>query len=154
MAETLAMLRAAFPRQEFPPISVQIYVRALADLDASVIHSAACVLIGRSKWMPSIAEIRREAAEQLLNLPTATEAWLMVNSPIGRAGAPPPVKRAIEVIGGEWTIKSQAADSVERRFRAAYTEIREAELAQIAERRPPGLMVGNQPHGELRVASE
>lgn len=147
--ECLALLRAAFPRQEFPPTSVQIYARALADLEDADVEAAARTLICRAKFLPSIAEIRREVAEHMLALPTATEAWLMVSTPAGRAGAPPPVKAAVAAIGGPWELAHGTAETMERRFRRAYDEIREGEIRLIAERRPPGLMVGSQPRDEL-----
>lgn len=143
LAETIGLLRAAFPRQDFPPVSVQVYARALKDLDDALVQQAVVRLCQREDWLPSIAKIRREVAEIALRLPSVTEAWLMVQTPVGRAGAAPPVKAAMEAMGGPYALRTLSSEDAERRFRQSYKELREAELRSYAES-APGLVHGSE----------
>lgn len=155
LAETLAVMRAAFPLQDFPASSVQVYMRALADLPAEEVALAVENLIGRAEWMPSIAAIRREVAEVRLGLPNETAAWQMIQTPVGRMGAPPPVQAALAAVGGPWAVRStESPERLRAQFRRAYAEIREGEIRQVAERRTgPEELLGSQPFGEIERAT-
>jgi hypothetical protein len=73
--ELIGQLRDAFPRQVFTPANSAVYAEHIVDLP----HEAACcavrALIARSRWMPSIAEIREATAREVLCLPSPAEAW-------------------------------------------------------------------------------
>lgn len=62
-AKLVAMLLQAYPSAQFGPASSALYERMLADLDAGVCGAAVERLIGTSKWLPTIAEIRAMAAD-------------------------------------------------------------------------------------------
>jgi hypothetical protein len=153
LAETIGLLRAAFPRQDFPPVSVQVYARALKDLDPALVQQAVVRLCQREDWLPSIAKIRRECAEVALRLPSVTEAWLMAQTPVGRAGAPPPVKAAVEAVGGPYSFRIADAEQLERRFQKAYRELREAEIRSYAESAPGPSRIGSGLSGTERAAA-
>ena len=74
-SEALALLRATYPRQDFPDLTVAVYGRMLADLDDEAVVPAVQRLINRCTFLPSVAEIRQEVAEARLGLPSAEEAW-------------------------------------------------------------------------------
>jgi hypothetical protein len=107
VASAIAVLRDAFPRQDFPDRSVSLYSRMLSDLDGAKVSEAVVRLIRRSTWLPSIAEIRMEVAEGECQLPTAAEAWSLACVPVEELhGVPPPelVMESIKACGGRWNI--------------------------------------------------
>ena len=63
LAASIAVLRLAYPRQDFPDAAVAFYVRQLVDLPPAEVEAAVDRLTKRSTWLPSIAEIRAECAE-------------------------------------------------------------------------------------------
>jgi hypothetical protein len=148
---TIGVLRAAFPRHEFPPASVQVYAQALADLGPQAVESAVKALIGRVDWLPSIATIRREVARRELGMPNATEAWEVANSPILYPNAHPCVKAAVQAIGGTWSLRQGRTADVHRDFRRAYEDICESSIRDIAEKGRNGQMIGSQPRGEIEA---
>lgn len=131
VAAAIAILRDAFPRQDFPDRSVSLYSRMLVDMDGDEVTNAVKRLIRRCTWLPSIAEIRMEVAEAVCQLPTTAEAWSLACVPAEELhGVPPPelVMESIKACGGRWniihadrpeTIRSQfTRDYEERRTRA------------------------------------
>lgn len=55
----VALLEAAYG--EFPEARRQVYVEHLGDLDFDLAHESVRSLVGTSKWLPTVAEIRVEA---------------------------------------------------------------------------------------------
>jgi hypothetical protein len=68
------------------PDSVQAYAKHLADLDADVAEVAVERCVATCKFLPSIAELREQAAVCLDNAPGAEEAWGIVCAEIRRVG--------------------------------------------------------------------
>lgn len=125
IAAAIGVLRAAYPRQDFPDASVEFYAHKLADLDGAELVAAIDRLTNRLNWLPSVAEIRLEVAEARLGLPNASEAWdIAVKG--GLRFAPAPVREAAEAVGGRWTIlHSDNPDTVRAQFRRDYEERRQ-----------------------------
>lgn len=59
----MAMLRAAWPRQEIGEDTTEVYAGMLADLSYADAKTAVTTLVKTSKWFPTIAEIREQAAD-------------------------------------------------------------------------------------------
>jgi hypothetical protein len=101
----VSVLRDAYPRADFPDRSVVLYASMLADLDDLLVVEATRRLVRRSTFLPSIAEIRREVAEAVLGLPTATEAWAIVNEPASAGNLPTLVQASLNALGGRWALR-------------------------------------------------
>lgn len=130
--EIVASLRLAYPRQEFPDESVRWYIRQLADLDPSAVETAVMRLQRRSEWLPSIAEIRREVAEDTLQLPSVEDAWVIASRGALKE-APPEVRAAADAVGGRGSIKmSERPEAMSRWFRDEYRARRERAILEFA----------------------
>lgn len=131
-AAAIAILRDAYPRQDFPDRSVALYGAELADLDDAVVLRAVRRLIRRRTWLPSIAEIRLEAAEETLPLPTPEQAWEAARQ--GSGGRWPTVLRdAVQDVGGPWALRtSTKPEIIHAQFLKAYAARREHALATEA----------------------
>jgi hypothetical protein len=85
MADTLNIeiilraLAAAYPNFALTEQTVAIYVELLADIDPELLRAATLDLISRSRFFPTVAEIR-EAARDLRDGPqlSGSEAWGLV----------------------------------------------------------------------------
>lgn len=151
MLRTIERLRAAYPRQAFPPESVAMYVVSLVDLPPEDVALAVSALVSRSEWLPSIAEIRRQVVEASLALPRAAAAWELIQTVEGRRDAPEVVRRALALVGGPYALRSTTNPSVlAGQFRKAYDELREDEIRARAEN-VSGSIAGLQ-EGETRAA--
>ena len=105
----LSLLGASYPNFELKEPTINAYVCLLEDLPAKTLERAALEHIGRSKFFPTIAELR-QAAFDLLEagspLPEGHEAWQTVLSEVervGHAGKPefdsPLIAKAVETLG-------------------------------------------------------
>lgn len=130
LAETLTYLRAAFPRAQFPPETVTVYVEELKDLDDREVMEA-CRRIGRrALYLPTIGEIRREVAEARLGMPSAGVAWEIVLSgrPL-REYEGTPLWEAYRAMGGKWELQNTANLGATRHaFERDYDQRRERAL--------------------------
>lgn len=88
----LAQLVAAYPRQEISKQTVAVYVRQLADLEPEQLAAAADLHIRRSRFFPSVAELRQGVLEhqQEMDLapPPAARAWGWVLEAMAQHRAP------------------------------------------------------------------
>jgi hypothetical protein len=126
-AGAVAILTAAYPRQAFPADSVRLYVRMLADVPPDALSRAVTRLIRRSTFLPSIAEIRREAAEETLALPTPAEAWQQAS--VEHDFRHPLVWESLRAVGGSWAIRTtERPEIVRAQFLKDYGARRDAAL--------------------------
>jgi hypothetical protein len=92
IAEVLGVLMAAYPSwgENNPKIdfTLEVYCRALMDIDIGLLRSAAMQHISSSKWFPSVAELR-EAALSIITHgdESAEEAWGKVKQAIRAYGS-------------------------------------------------------------------
>jgi hypothetical protein len=126
----IAILRDAYPRQPFPDGAVAFYTRKLHDIDGPELVRAIDRLTNRSAFLPSVAEIRREVAEERLALPNVTEAWeIAAKGPLREA--PSAVRDAAEFVGGRWAIlRDDNQVAIRAQFREQYTHLRERALLE------------------------
>lgn len=131
LAQAVGVLRAAYPRQDFPDETVALYVEMLGDLPDGEVVDAVKRLVKRSTFLPSVAEIRREVAEAALRLPTPAEAWRMVNDAATQNLLPLEVAEAMRDVGGRYAIRTSEQPSVIRsQFLKLYESRREQALLE------------------------
>lgn len=86
-AELVMLLLGAYPNAKTSVSTSKVYETMLGDLDATTARAAVQRLIGLSKWMPTVAEIRSAAADlQHGVVRSGADAWLDVMSAIRRDG--------------------------------------------------------------------
>lgn len=133
VTRVFGMLSAAYPQAGVTAATLAVYVRYLADLDGQILDSAAADCITRSRFFPTVAEIR-EAAAQVRELrygaPSPGEAWQEVTAAfreVGNWGTPswshPRIAEAVRQVGGWRNLclsDNQAADRA--RFLELYSE--------------------------------
>jgi hypothetical protein len=131
LTASIAVLRAAYPRQEFPDDTVRVYVRQLSDLDEDAVARAVDRLTKKSVFLPSIAEIRQEVAEEQLALPSASEAWEIAETGDLR-NAPDEVRAATECVGGRYAIlRSDNPSVIRAQFLKDYAMRRATSLLRV-----------------------
>ena len=79
VAEMCGVLAAAYPRFTLRKDTIEVYARCLADMPDAVLEAAAKDCIARSRFFPTVAELR-EAAHGITHAgeETAYEAWEQV----------------------------------------------------------------------------
>jgi hypothetical protein len=131
LAVAIAALRDAYPRADFPDRAVAMYGTMLADLDDQEVLDAVGRLCKRSRFLPTIADIREEVAEAVLRLPSPEEAWDIATT--GRLrDAAPEVHAAAEAVGGRWGILTTGnPTTVRAQFLKGYAERRRNAILQF-----------------------
>lgn len=134
-----------YPRQALRQGTIDAYVRELRDLPPDTLAGALTNLYRTSEFFPTVAEIRRVAAEMTLRLPTEDEALSQVENRIRFAKtnaddhpalpvvAPVhgDVKRALDHVGGYHAFRSASEPQIIRgQFLRLYREIREQRIRQ------------------------
>jgi len=77
--QILAMLVAAFPQAKIEAATLAVYREALADVPDDILRAAALAVISRSRFFPTVAEIREEATKLAApGCPSPIEAWTEV----------------------------------------------------------------------------
>lgn len=141
MANAIALLRDAYPRQQFPDRSVALYGAALADLDDTEVAAAIKRLIRRETWLPSIADIRREVAVERVGEPDPEEAWAQVSRAIDDGGYGLRIQslaaQAVADLGGAFTLRQMKAGMARRAFLDAYTARLNREIQREMGSLPP-----------------
>lgn len=134
LVEALELLRAAWPQQPFGDVAVRVYAAQLADLPESDVYGAVDRLAKTSVRAPSIAEIRREAIEARLALPSADEAWdLALRGDLSNAV----VRAAAKAVGGTWMIRhGENSTALHAQFRKTYDARRERRIRDAATGKP------------------
>lgn len=135
--ELLFAIQEAYPgRVMFSETAIALWYESLKDIPADIAAKAVKALIQRSKWPPSIAEIRAEAADLVDPLPTAEEAYAEARrvalsfypgQPITHKWSHPVVQKAAETIGISTMAYSENPEYIGRQFREVYERIKEQE---------------------------
>lgn len=141
--KSLLLMKAAYPRLALSDETIQLYTRALQDIEPALLKAAVMHHIASSKWFPTIAELREAAAHLLASAsgqPSAYDAWGAVMRQVrlrGRWGVPdlePLAQQAVNVIGG-WSFicDSENVTADRARFIAAYEQLLERKVRQQME---------------------
>jgi hypothetical protein len=153
-ASAIAILRDAYPRQEFPDRTVAFYARDLADIPGGELVPAVSRLIHRSRFLPSVAEIREEVAEARLALPDAAVAWDIALRGVLK-DAPDQVLESMEAVGGRWSIlHSENPEAVRAQFRRDYEERRKRAVLEEAGAAAPRLQLVARPEAARLMLPE
>ncbi len=100
-----------------------MYTRLLDDLDYAAVDAAVDELIATTMRLPTISRIRRQVIEPTLELPTAEEAWVALQSRANETHNL--VRRAAALMGGSFNIRTSSEPELTRvRFAKVYDEIR------------------------------
>ncbi len=132
VAKIVAVLKAAYPRQEIGTDTIRIYSDMLADLEFANALAVVKKSLATSEWFPSIARLRILYAEAALRLPEVDEAWTEVRTGIrafGRERLPEwscnAVASTVEAIGWRTLCESTSLASERARFCEFYGKARE-----------------------------
>ena len=84
----LGALTAAYPQANIQKDTAKIYIKFLQDIPYEAGQSAALDLIAKSKWFPTISELRQEAVNRIPGnqFLSAGEAWREVCEQIRKVG--------------------------------------------------------------------
>lgn len=140
-AELVMMLIAAFPAAKTNGTTSAVYEQMLADLDAGCARKAVTRLIGTSKWLPTVSEIRGATADLQLGprgtgeqaYQTALQAVRSVGRSYGGESAPafkdPLINRAVGIFGSWNDFCSSPTDDPggRARFIELYDQLAQAE---------------------------
>lgn len=130
LAEALDRLRAGWTHYPMTDVTVRVYAEQLRDIDGELVLAAVNRLLNVSVHRPTIADIRREVAEDALGLPTTEEAWAMA---LDGDVSVPEVKQARKLVGGRWSIQhSQNQETLHAQFRKSYEGIRAKAIRNAA----------------------
>ncbi len=142
-ARLVALLKAAWPRQELAPETIRLYAEMLVDLDADAAGAAVREAMTSSRFFPSIAEIRQLVAERHANLPPAAEAWEEVVRGMRQASYDcqgwrdyprwtcEPIKRAVDAIGLYELCNTDNLPTVRAQWLRLYEQFRAEAVARI-----------------------
>lgn len=133
----VSLLQGAYPRQEMPDSTPEIYAMALGDLEYDEVLAAVTRLVQSSRWLPTIAEIRELVAEARVKLPEPELAWGEVRRGIREHGLQSmpawscaEIREAVEIIGW-WSLCTSTNTAASRSaWIAAYGALRRRRLAR------------------------
>ena len=128
----VATLAAAFPRQQVPQVTFDVYTADLVDLDLRVAEKATTNLRRSSRWFPTIAEIREAVAELQLDAPGPMEAYAQAVHG-AKEDRHPLVQRAKLMCGDDWYWREAPTGVSRKAFLAAYAEVKTQALGKIVQ---------------------
>jgi hypothetical protein len=129
--EIIERLEAAFPDPPLKEETRKLYARMLGDLDFREVDPIVDELIATTMKLPTISRVRRAVIEPKLDIPTAEEAWIAVQS---HGEMHDLVKRVAHLLGGTYNIRTSDDPELTRvRFAKVYDDLRRKEVdAQLA----------------------
>jgi len=132
----VAILEAAYPRQELRRDTVEIYAMFLQDLDYKVAERVIAQHIRTQKWFPAISEIREACVELVHNLPSIEEAMEIIRSAVQRYdyGAIRDndlLRQAVATVGFEKIGYSEYPEPLYRQVKEAYDNLRKQEIKRL-----------------------
>lgn len=139
MTRAMTQLRDAWPREDFPDRTIQLYAEELSAYPIQLVVQAVDDLVRTEKWRPTVGMIVAQVAERALNLPTEEEAWTIAERGSLR-DAHRAVQRACEHVGGRYAIlHSSQPERLREQFLRAYRGIRRTTLQDYAQGGRPEL---------------
>lgn len=132
----VAILEAAYPRQELRRDAVEIYAMFLQDLDYKVAERVIAQHIRTQKWFPAISEIREACAEMVHQLPTTEQALAIVRDAVRTANysmvkSNDLLHQAVATVGFEKIGYSEYPEPLYKQIKEAYEKLRTRELQRL-----------------------
>lgn len=135
-APAIAALAVMWP-EKFSDQKAEMYGRMLSDLEPGAVIRAVERLVKGSEFLPKVATIRREVAEESLSLPSAEEAWDIVQHGDVRRSIPE-IRAACDAVGGRRAILlTENLSIVRAQFLKSYEARREATVQAFTGARIP-----------------
>jgi len=132
----VAILEAAYPRQELRRDTVEIYAMFLQDLDYKLAERVIAQHIRTQKWFPAISEIREACAEMVHQLPTTEQALAIVRDAVRTANysmvkSNDLLHQAVDTVGWHKLLSSEYSEPLYRQIKEAYEKLRTRELQRL-----------------------
>jgi hypothetical protein len=136
-------LMLSYPRQHVTGGNHAAYVRALSDLPLPVLAEAVERCVRAEEWLPTVAVVRRTAAEIMLALPTEADALAQIQErqrwardpSDGVEDVPPPppvhplVQSALDRVGGWHAFRvAENAEVIRGQFGRIFRDARAEEI--------------------------
>jgi hypothetical protein len=132
-------LMLSYPRQHVTGGNHAAYVRALSDLPLPVLAEAVERCVRTEEWLPTVAVVRRTAAEIMLALPTEADALAQIQErqrwarDPGDAPTLPPVhplvQSALDRVGGWHAFRvAENAEVIRGQFGRIFRDARAEEI--------------------------
>lgn len=149
----LAIITNCYPQWNPPMVTLELYSRAMSDLDFETVNQVVQQYVMNNKFAPTIADIREGSAELLgLNTSLASDAWEEVQEQIrevGLYGSPTfsddettgLIRRTMKTIGWRNLCTSTNQDTLRAHFLKVHNERRPALQQEILSSR--GLRAGS-----------
>lgn len=141
--DLIARLAEAFPREKVTSQRLELLVSELADLQAEAVAAAVTETIRKSEFFPTIAALRKAAAEFMLGLPSEPAALAQVEArlawarkPEAERGEPPEVhplvREALDQVGGWHAFRAvEEATIVRGQFLRLFRELRATTIHEV-----------------------
>ena len=135
----LALLKAAFPRQEISQETAEVYCRFLADVEYEQVAAAVQRIVATATYFPAIAEIRKLVAESKVGAPGWEEGWGEVLQAVSRFGryknpefSHPAITAAVDSMGWLAICNSDESDLhiLRAQFRDIYGAVKQRALTE------------------------
>lgn len=127
----MAILRAAWPRQEVGMDTAEVYAGMLSDIPFDEGKAAVTKLVQTTKFFPTVAEILEQVAESRCELDSPEMAWGEVQKAIAKVGSyhqplfeNPEIQRAVNAIGWKQICLDENLAATRARFIDAYRAAR------------------------------
>jgi hypothetical protein len=121
--ELVRRLGAAYPDPPLSDESADLYARMLVDLPYEAVDPVVDELIATAMKLPTVSRIRRSVVEPTLDIPTADEAWLAIQTHSRELHEL--VAQVVRLVGGTYNIRTSADPELARvRFVKVYDELR------------------------------
>lgn len=140
IVKLLAVINAAFPNMQITEAMVDLWHELLSDIDFNLAKAAVKKILLESPYPPTIAEIRKQAAEIMMpeeNKIDPAEAWGEVERAIRYYGSymeeealasmSPAVAKVVKYIGWREICLSEEPEVVRGQFLKMYQQVQERE---------------------------
>jgi len=149
----VAVLQAAYPRQELREDTVEVYAMFLQDLDYRVAEKVIRNHILNERWFPTIAEIREGCVQMLHKIPTTEEAMEIVRQAVRRNDPSlykqnELIKQAVNVVGFDKIGYSEYPEPLYNQIKEAYENLRKREIKVLQSSPAVGAMMLEQGGGQ------
>ena len=139
IAQLIAVMQAAWPERNWKGPALMVYQIGLDDIPYEAANAAVGMLIKRSTFCPSPAEIRQVATESLAaDIPTVDQALGELQEALIRywphqtpAFSHPLIANAVRAIGWRQISESERPGVERAHFRDVYTSMRESAVERV-----------------------